>query len=77
MQVFNEEIKTANGTGFIYLRCDRGYVRLKVVGNLVVLISYLFGYYIFRYSQREHLSNLTEKVCRIIVYIILCGICMV
>ena len=66
MQVFNEEIKTANESSFIYLRCDEGYVRSKAVGNILILISYVFGYYIFRYSQREHLSNLTEKVCTIV-----------
>ena len=64
IQVFNEEIKTSNGS-FVFLRCDEGFVRFKGVGNLLVLISYVFGYYIFRYSQREHLSNLTEKVCKI------------
>ena len=65
IQVFNEEIRTDNGS-FIFLRCDEGFVRLKVVQNILILISYVFGYYIFRYSQREHLSNLTEKVCRIV-----------
>lgn len=61
-RAFNEEVNTANGSSFVYLRCDGAFVRVKAVANLLVLISYVFGYYIFRYSQREHLSNLTEKV---------------
>ena len=60
--MFNEEIKTANGSSFIFLRCDQSFVRMKAVAKVLILISYVFGYYIFRYSQREHLSNLTEKV---------------
>ena len=60
VQAFNEEVKTDNGS-FIYLRCDGAFIRMSV-GNILVFVSYVFGFYIFRYSQREHLSTLTEKV---------------
>ena len=47
---------------FTYYRCDREYAGRLVLPYLLLLSSYIYGFYNFRYSQIEHLYNLTEKV---------------
>jgi len=52
-----------NGTRlFTYYRCDREYAGRVAAPYLLILSSYIYGLYNFRYSQIEHLQNLTEKV---------------
>lgn len=56
-----------NGTKFLYYRCDEKYVARVVIPVVLVVSSYIYGLYIFRYAQIEHLSSLTEKV-RLYIY---------
>ena len=60
-QVLGSEVRF-NGTKFLYYRCDGKYFLRAFIPVLLVVASYIYGVYIFRYVQIEHLSSLTEKV---------------
>ena len=60
-QVLGNEVRF-NGTNLLYYRCDENYFLRVVIPVVLVVVSYIYGVYIFRYAQVEHLSSLTEKV---------------
>ena len=75
---------------FTYYHCDSQYAGRLAVPYLLILSSYIYGFYNFRYSQIEHLYNLTEKVgsyihkqsdrfyvyCVDVQYSLLCTLCI-
>ena len=46
----------------LVVRCTQHIVTRSVIGDVLLLITYLLGVYLFRYGEPEHLSALMERV---------------
>jgi hypothetical protein len=49
-------------TGILVVSCSDHLLTRSVVGDILLLLTYLFGVYIFRFGEPEHLSALMERV---------------
>ena len=44
------------------VRCKRHLVTRLLIGDVLLLVTYLWGLYIFRFKSPEHLATLMETV---------------
>ena len=51
--------------------CDSNIFTTVIFGDLLILAAYLWGLYIFRYSDPEHLPALVETVITLYIIILL------
>ena len=48
--------------GLVIVRCKRHLVTRLLIGDVLLLVAYLWGLYIFRFKSPEHLATLMETV---------------
>lgn len=51
-----------NVNGSFILNCESNVLSQSVLGDILLLVAYVWAFYIFRYSETEHLSTLIETV---------------
>ena len=59
-------------TGVLIVKCKRHIVTGTVIADVLLLTAYLFGVYLFRYGEPEHLSALMERVSTCTLYTCTC-----
>ena len=52
---------SGDGT-YVYIQCADNVVVNQAIPGLLILSAYLYGVYIFRYGEPEHLASLMETV---------------
>ena len=53
--------------GLVIVRCKHHLVMRLLIGDVLLLVAYLWGLYIFRFKSPEHLATLMETVSFICV----------
>ena len=48
--------------GLVIVRCKRHLVTRLLIGDVLLLVAYLWGLYIFRFKSPKHLATLMETV---------------
>ena len=57
-----QPVSMVEDNGLVIVRCKRHLVTRLLIGDILLLVAYLSGLYIFRFKSPEHLATLMETV---------------
>ena len=57
-----QPVSMVEDNGLVIVRCKRHLVTRLLIGDVLLLVAYLWGLYIFRFKSPEHLATLMETV---------------
>ena len=57
-----QPVSMVEDNGLVIVRCKRHLVTRLLIGDVLLLVAYLWGLYIFRFKSPKHLATLMETV---------------